>query len=60
MHILMLFIPGLVGGEDRDWHIRFGKAFNDWEIEEVASFFFFISSKLRVLLEWMWTKCGGT
>jgi hypothetical protein len=27
------------GGEDCDWHIRFGRAFNDWEIEEVASFF---------------------
>jgi hypothetical protein len=41
MIILTLYMLGIVKGE----HIRFGRSLNDWEIEDVASFFHLLHDK---------------
>jgi hypothetical protein len=52
------------GVEKRDWHIRFVRNFNDWEVDVVASFFFhLIHSKSPVhetddKLNWSLKKNG--
>ena len=31
-----------VEGQSRNWHVEFIRNFNDWEIDELASFFTFV------------------
>ena len=33
-------------GDAREWSVRFGRDFNDWEVDEVASFFHHLHTKL--------------